>query len=274
MAYRTVQARTTENSLVKPGELVDVVEQTPLTLYDRRVFNLLLAHAWEQIEDDVEHTIRKSELRGTHEGNDRLDETIGRLMGARVVVSLERDGKPYHRSVGLLEHIDEPIRGDGKVYYQFPRKLRQLIGNSHIFARIQKDVMLALSSKYALALYEMVQKRGNLQHQWNETFPVERLRDLLGVPKDKLTLYKNFKAKALIPAVKEVGALSDYGVSFIENTKGRKVETITISWWPKSVDERKKAFAELRRPRVGRKARIDGTVEPTVDFRLPEKSLK
>ena len=274
MSYRTVQARTTESSLIKPGELVDVVEQTPLTLYDRRVFNLLLANAWEQIEDDVEHTIKKSDLKGSMTGNDRLDDTIGRLMGARVVVSLERDGKPYHRSVGLLAHIDEPIRGDGNVYYQFPRKLRQLIGNSHIFARIQKDVMLALSSKYSLALYEMVQKRGNLQHQWNETFPVDRLRDLLGVPKDKLKLYKNFKSKALIPAIKEVNYLSDYGVSFIENTKGRKVEAITISWWSKSIDERKQAFTELRRPRVGRKARIDGAVEPTVDFGLSEKSLK
>ena len=37
--------------------------------------------------------------------------------------------------------------------------------------------MLALSSKYALALYEMVQKRGNLSHQWSETFEIGRLRD-------------------------------------------------------------------------------------------------
>ena len=269
MVYRTVQARTTESSLIKPGELVDVVEQTPLTLYDRRVFNLLMANAWEQIEDDVEHTIKKSELKGSMTGNDRLDDTIGRLMGARVVVALERDGKPYHRSVPLLEHIDEPIRGDGKVYYQFPRKLRQLIGNSHIFARIQRDVMLALSSKYALALYEMIQKRGNLTHQWGETFEVDRLRDLLGVPKDKLTLYKNFKAKALVPAITEVNALSDYGVRFVEGKKGRGVQSITISWWAKSVDEKKAAFQELRRPRVGRKARIAGTVE-AVDFKLPE----
>ena len=60
---------------------------------------------------------------------ERLDDTIGRLMGARVVVQLERDGKPYSRSVPLLEHLDQPIRGDGKVYYQFPRKLRKLIAN-------------------------------------------------------------------------------------------------------------------------------------------------
>ena len=272
--FRTVQAKNTPGSFIKPGELVDIVEQTPLTLFDRRVFNLLLANAWSQIEEDMEHHIQKTELKGSMVGNDRLDDTIGRLMGSRVVVSVKRDGKDYHRSVGLLEVVDEPIRGDGKVYYQFSRKLRQLIANSHIFARIQKDVMLALSSKYALALYEMIEKRGNLSHQWTETFEIERLRDLLGVPKDKLKLYKNFKARALNPAVKEVNALSDYGVSFTEVKKGVRIEAITIGWYQKSIEERKQAFAELRRPRTGRKARIDGTVEEIVDFELTENTFE
>jgi hypothetical protein len=262
MAYRTVQARTTQNSLIKPGELIDIKELTPLTLFDRRVFNLLLGNAWENIEDDVEHSINKRDLRGSHAGNERLDDTIGRLMGARVVVQLERDGKPYSRSVPLLEHIDEPIRGDGKIYYSLTRKLRKLISNSHIFARIEKDVMLALSSKYALALYEMVQKRGNLSHQWSETFEVERMRELLGVPTDKLTAYKSFKQRALVPAIDEVNGLSSYGVSFVEVKKGRKVEAITIGWHKKSVEELKEAFSELKRHKVGRRARLSGTDEP------------
>ena len=267
MSYRTVEARPSENSLIKPGELVDVIEQTPLTLYDRRVFNLLLGSAWEQIEQDVEHSIEKSDLKGNHAGNERLDDTIGRLMGARVVVQLERDNQQFLRSIPLLEHIDEPIRGDGKIYYQFPKKLRKLVSNSQIFARLQKDVMLALSSKYALALYEMVQKRGNLSHQWSETFEVAKLRDLLGVPPGKLTAYKNFKANALLPAVREVNALANYGVTFHEVKKGRSVGEITLAWHKKSVEELKAAFSELKRPKIGRKARISDTVE---EFSLPE----
>jgi hypothetical protein len=101
MAYRTVQARTTQNSLIKPGELIDIKELTPLTLFDRRVFNLLLGNAWENIEDDVEHSINKRDLRGSHAGNERLDDTIGRLMGARVVVQLERDGHTLDLSLCL-----------------------------------------------------------------------------------------------------------------------------------------------------------------------------
>src|SRR3954465_13732542 len=74
---RTLRQRTTGNpldpndgtaSLIKPGELVDVVEMTPLTLVDRRTYNLLLAFAWDRIDEDVEHAIPKAVLRGAHKG--------------------------------------------------------------------------------------------------------------------------------------------------------------------------------------------------------------
>src|SRR3546814_3390254 len=43
--------------IVKPGELVDIVELSPLTLADRRIYNLLIANAWERIsERSEEHT--------------------------------------------------------------------------------------------------------------------------------------------------------------------------------------------------------------------------
>ncbi|WP_420011065.1 hypothetical protein [Tateyamaria sp.] len=46
-SYRTIDARPNAQSLVKPGELVDLVEVTPLTLADRRIYNQLLENAWD-----------------------------------------------------------------------------------------------------------------------------------------------------------------------------------------------------------------------------------
>ena len=43
--YRTLKARPNAKSLIKPGELVDLVEVTPLTLADRRIYNQLLENA-------------------------------------------------------------------------------------------------------------------------------------------------------------------------------------------------------------------------------------
>src|SRR3954452_9774028 len=99
---RTLRQRTTGNTLdpndasgnmVKPAELVDVVELTPLTLVDRRTYNLLIAHAWDRIDEDVEHAIPEAVLRGTHKGNERLSDTLRRLMAAQVEVRISREGK-------------------------------------------------------------------------------------------------------------------------------------------------------------------------------------
>src|SRR3954466_10005352 len=178
---RTIRQHTTGNpldpndttgSMVKPGELVDVVELTPLTLVDRRSYNLLIAHAWDRIDEDVEHAIPKSVLRGTHESNDRLGPTIRRLMAAQVEVRIVRDGRRYLRRIQLLGVVDRPEDEDedGNVYYRFPAELREIIQQSSIFARLQTEVMFCFTSKYSLTLYEMIQKRGNLKHKHVEEF--------------------------------------------------------------------------------------------------------
>ena len=175
--------------MVKPAELVDVVELTPLTLVDRRTYNLLIAYAWDRIDEDVEHAIPKAALRGTHESNDRLSDTIRRLMAAQVEVRIIRDGKRYLQSIQLLGTVARPEdeAEDGNVYYRFPAEWREIMQKSDIFARLQTEVMFCFTSKYALALYEMIQKRGNLKHKNTEEFAPADLRGLLGVPRGRLT---------------------------------------------------------------------------------------
>ena len=245
-------------TLVKPGELIDIVEVTPLTLNDRRIYNCLLASAWDTIGDDKQHSIRKADLRFNHNGTDRLDASIERLMGAIVKVRNE-DGDITR--VQLLGANTENERRDGVFRYRFDRELRNIIQNSRVFARIRAEVTFALSSKYALALYEMIQKRGNLEYKHSEEFEIDELRALLGVPKDKLTSFADFKRRALMPAVKEVNALGDFGVSLVPLKTGRAVTGVRLHWYQKSEDELKEAYQELMRHRAGRQARIDGKAE-------------
>ena len=159
--YRTLDARPNAESLVKPGELVDLVEVTPLTLADRRIYNQLLENAWDAIEKPVTHVISKSDLRGSHNSNDRVGESIERLMSSIVRVRVIRDGEEAVERVQLLGGNIETTRRDGLLEYEIPQRLRRIIKDSTVFARLQREVMFALSSKYALTLYEMVQKRGS-----------------------------------------------------------------------------------------------------------------
>jgi hypothetical protein len=259
--FKTLDARPDHASMIKPGELIDVVEISPLTLTDRRVYNLLIANAWEQIEQPVAHAIAKKDLRGSRDANDRLGDTIQRLMTTIARLEIERDGKRYVRRVQLLGSTDEGEERDGLLYYRFPAELRAIIRKSSIFARLHKDVILALSSKYSLALYEICKKRINLEHKWSEEFSLERFRQLLGVEPGKLTQFKHLNLRAIQPAVIEVNGLSDFGCSVEPVTAGRKVIGIRLTWWKKNLEEIKAAYSELQAAKVGRRARLNGTVE-------------
>ena len=59
----------------------------------------------------------------------------------------------------------------------------------------------------------------------------------------------------------EVNALSDFTVTVVPEKTGRRVTGVLIGWGAKDIEGRKAAYAELQRPRVGRKARINDAVE-------------
>jgi nucleoside diphosphate kinase len=259
--YKTVNARPGPETMLKPGELIDVVEMSPLTLVDRRTYNLLIANAWDAIDQPVKHVIAKRELRGLHDSNDRIGESIERLMTAFVRVYTHVNGKPAIERAQLLGPTTEARAPDGMLYYRFSDEMRAIIRNSSIFARLRRDVIFALKSKYALALYEIIQKRGNLDWKRSEEFDLERFRELLGVEQGKLKEFKHFNVRAIQPAVLEVRALSDFGCSVEPVLTGRKVVKVRLSWWLKNKDELKTAYRELQAAKVGRRARLKGTVD-------------
>lgn len=261
-SYRTLDARPNAESLVKPGELVDLVEVTPLTLVDRRIYNQLLEQAWDAIDKPVTHVVAKATLRGSHNSNDRIGESIERLMTAIVRVAVTRDGEPAIERVQLLGGNLEVTRRDGLLEYEIPARLRRIIKDSTVFARLQREVMFALTSKYALTLYEMVQKRGNLTWRSSERFTIDELRGILGVPKGKLTTWSNLKLRAISPAVKEVSQLSDYIVEIAPVKTGRSVTHVELRWWKKDSAGQGDAARTLSFAKPGRKARAAETEAP------------
>ncbi|NRB03476.1 MAG: replication initiation protein [Rhodobacteraceae bacterium] len=257
--YRTMDVRPNAESLVKPGELVDLVEVTPLTLADRRIYNQLLENAWDAIDKPVTHVIAKADLRGSHNSNDRVGESVERLMSSIVKVRVMKDGEPAIERVQLLGGNIETARWDGLLEYEIPARLRRIIKDSTVFARLQREVMFALSSKYALTLYEMVQKRGNLRWKASEKFSLEDLRGVLGVPKGKLTSWSNLKMRAIDPAVQEVNALSDYMVEIAPIKTGRRVTHVELKWWKKDAKGEAEVERSLQFSKVGRMARAQET---------------
>jgi hypothetical protein len=258
---RTLEAKPNADSLIKPGELIDLIEVTPLTLTDRRIYNQLLENAWDAIDKPVTHVISKSALRGNHNSYDRVGESLERLMSAIVKISVLWNGEPAIERVQLLGGNIEVGNAEGMLEYEIPSRLRKIIRNSQVFARLQREVMFALSSKYALTLYEMVQKRGNLRWKASETLTLAALRGIMGVPKGKLSSWSNLKLRAIDPAVSEVNALSDFMVEILPIKTGRAVTHVELRWWRKDGDASGAADRALQFSKVGRRIKAESRAE-------------
>ena len=262
--HRTILAKPNASSMVKPGELVDVVELQKLTMNDRRIYNLLIDNAWDTITEDKVHEVSKQDLQRTkHKSYDRVGESIERLMGSLAKVKIIQDGEPAYLRVQLLGANTEQVSSSGVIRYEFPKDLRDIIRESEIFARLQREVMYQLTGKYSLVLYEMIQKRGNQRFINEEIFEIEHLRELLVEP-GRLSSWINFRNKALDPAVKEVSALSDFEVSYSVGKTGKKITHVTLKWRRKDESKSISSQRELDGSRVGRKARINGGAENVV----------
>lgn len=249
-------------SIIKPGELVDIVEITPLNRNDQILYNQLLAHSWENIANGGVHRIRKSVLRGSHDSNDRLHTSFDTLMGAWAKIRYhdKETGEKRIGRVHLLGANSEQEEEEGFFYYRWPPELVAIIANSRTWARLKSHIMYSLRSKYSIRLYELIEKRINLEQQ-SEIFDVDDLRLRLGVGKNVLPRFADFNKHCLKPSLAEVNQLTDFTVTAGLIKKGRSVAQILLTWYAKEGDALREARAERERHRAGRSARRQNRVE-------------
>jgi Initiator Replication protein len=266
---KTIAQRTNLDGIVKAGEMIEVRQSSALTLHDRRVLNLLIRHAGGHIADDCEHTIPMRDLRSpAHKGGERVRDSIERLMTTLVLVpTKDSHGRRATRRTALLSDTtttDDENNPDGEVRYSFSPTTREILRQSQYWGRIKPLVMFAFSTKYALALYEALCLRRNLNRS-EEILSEADFREVLGVGQDKLKGFPQLKQSALAPAVQEINALSDFNLEVEPIRQGGqqrgKLTGFWMRWEQKEPEEWDKVLAELQRSRVGRKARMRGTAE-------------
>lgn len=259
---RTLDIRPNLGEMVKPAELVEIKGASRLTLADRKLFNHLLRNAFgpDLAESNRRFEISTAELRDTHGGIERVVQSIEALM--TTVVSIERpDGSTDRVQLLGWNNLSDPKRDRGVLKYAIPPELADMLRDSTVFAKLELEVLRSFTSKYALALYENVARRVRLQHVFTARFDLDAFRDLLGVEQGKLETFGNLNQYAIKPALLEVNALAEFTVTVVPIKLGRRVTGVLMGWGIKDIEGRKAVFAELNRPRVGRKARITGTVE-------------
>jgi hypothetical protein len=92
---------------------------------------------------------------------------------------------------------------------------------------------------------------------------VSELRAVFGIPEGKLTRFSNFNTWAIKAAVDEINSdLTRLHLTVTYHKVGRTVAEVEIAWEVKA--DLTKVKDELDRPKIGRKARRDGTAETPV----------
>lgn len=251
-----------DGEMLKPKELIDIKGSGPLTLADRRVYNLLIENAWGKDLAKMDHwfEISTGDLRDATDDNSRLRDSLDRLMSTRCLVIDEDNGE---LRVPLLSsnYLSTNKVNKGLLKYKFPPELATILKDSTIFAKLDLEVMKSFKSKYAFSLYEHTARRARQKYKFTEDISIEDLREILGVETGKLEAYKNLNKYAIAPALLEVNGITPFDVSIVPIKTGRKVTSFMMGWNNKDEDSLKLAYAELRRHSSGRTARLLGSVD-------------
>lgn len=253
----TLSAFQRRGEVIKPVELIEVRGGERMTLLARRIYNQLLANAFgpDMAEEGRMFKIAMSDLRGNSPSSHRVIEALGVLRRTDVTVMLA-DG-----DVLSVQLLGPTIRSKCGRYvsYEFHPTLLPIIRDSQIFARLEMEILHGFTTKYGMALYEMISKRVKLKHIFYTDFEIDELRDYLGVPAGALASFGALRVKALEPAVDEVNLLAPFSCNIeIAERQGRKVTKLRLNWWEKSVDERKLQWEAQREKQL---SLIDDTDE-------------
>ena len=268
---KTIEQKSNFAGFPKAREVIELtgIGTGQLTLHDRRLLNLLYeqAHNTHGMTSDKEFEIALKDIRGSHKGGERVRDSLHRLMSVVVDINTTVNGVEKIVKTHLFDFTESDLNEDDPtaiVRFGLPRKLQAVLKDSNQWGRIKAEVVMAMSSKYAIALYELLQLRSGLK-VWQEEFELQKFRQLLGVPEKKLTRTPDFIRRVLTPAELEVNGLSDYGVKLqplrMGGSERGKLIGVKMSWWQKSPDEFRESQKEIKRSKVGRLARLRGDAE-------------
>jgi hypothetical protein len=258
----TLDLKPRQYQASKPAELIQVRGHEELTLNARRMITVLWHQAHLQgIKEGKDYTAEIDDLKPDgHKGYEMVEEGIESLMRTLLVVRNSNGGTIRVQFLGGND-LDDPRRQAGVLTYSFDKRLIQVLQDSRVWGKIQIPVLMAFSSRYAVSLYENIAQMAGLKIKQYHDYSLEEFRELLGIPPGKYITFGALNKHVIKRAVEEINGLANFTVSLLPIKQGKKVTSLKVCWSQKSEAELQQTFAELNRPKVGRRARIANAVE-------------
>ena len=146
--------------------------------------------------------------------------------------------------------ISEAYYNEGKNIAEIDlnrRVLPYLLELKNRYTEYELIYTLHFRSKYTIRLYELIKSRHyHEMEEYTFNYTIDELRQLLGAETYKE--YRDFKRKAIVPAVREINEASDITVEWVESPparRGVRVLSIEFTVRPKAAAERMKIRDEI-----------------------------
>jgi hypothetical protein len=246
------KAKETRQEVFKHSAAIHI--ENNITLLQRRAWNALLFHAYNELDSEEEHRItmqRLADLVG-YDSHDMeyLKEASKAMM--RCIVEwdvLDKDGNPQWGATALLA---QAAIERGMFTYAYSPELRRRLHNPAMYARLDLNLQRRFHSKYGLALWELCADYLGSGREYGETphIPLEAFRKLMGITDSAYPSFKRLKDKVINPAVAEINEVSDFRVAVDYQHEGRKVTALKfkirrLALLSEARPEQKKLFPEL-----------------------------
>jgi Initiator Replication protein len=248
------QRKEATQDVIKHSAAIQI--QNNITLLQRRAWNVLLAHAYDDLPTkDIYHIdvpFLMTTLEFNSKNGDYLKDSIESLVGCKVKWNLlDKDGSEIWGVAALLASAEIQR---GVCTYGFAPHMRQRLHNPSMYARLCLSLQNKFDSKYALALWELCTDYLGYGREYGETsyIDIDDFRKLMGVEEsDFYALFKELKRKIITPAINEINHVSDFHVTVDYKRQGRKITAVKfkirrVKQLPTAGDKQPDLFPDLQ----------------------------
>ncbi len=258
-----------QTKTVLPGEVAQgVYMQNAPSLQALKLMHLMIGNAGGRMADDTTHQMRLSDVRKIEgmKNHDRNSLTpLFAELAAAVIIS---DDLENHLVTigGMLDEaqIDyrNEVSGDLSISWGFGRTFRRMAQESNHWAILDRQAVFHLGSRYSVLLFQHIASLQNLTYVSSKNFTVPELRAMFGIPEGKHKRFADLRRNVITPVIAEINSdVTRLQLTVSYHKIGRTVAEVEIAWDVKK--DLTKVRAEQERPKVGRKARRNGSVEKT-----------
>ncbi len=231
-------------SVIKHSATVQITNR--ISLFQRKTFNVLLAHAYYDLPIQERFEISEQALKKALNIRTRDQELLKQAFEALVTCAVKFNdlGKDKKHAWGISALLSYATVEGGLCTYEYSSFLREMLYKPEIYARINLSLQNKFNSKHALALYELCIDYYIAKDRCGSTpyIEVTEFRALMGLSENQYTLFKHLKNDVIKPAVKEINDKSDLSIEVEQRRESRRVTALRFNIKPNPKPENQVGF--------------------------------